>query len=131
MIRQIERQYWKFHTAKALVERELRVTREIACRTKRSYLECLKQIALQRYEDASVAIKNYNALKESIFVEAMGRIISGGLECRLTTDDNQIVSDEQLLGFASGTMRKRYSETKKEAEKFCEMYRLLYEEFLK
>ncbi|MEK6921421.1 MAG: hypothetical protein AABX82_06040 [Nanoarchaeota archaeon] len=129
MIKSIDRQYWRYHTPEALAQREIKVVHDRAFRTKKPYLECLREAVLLLYEDAQHAISEYKGVREHVFVEAVGTIVSQGLECTLATDDNDIVSENQLLGFVTSERREAYKHAKQTTERLCEVYNLLRERY--
>ncbi len=130
MVEQIDKQYWKHHTAQALVQRELRVIDDITYRTGRPYIDCLKERALQLYQEAKVAVAEYNVVKDQVLIEALGTLVSGGLELTLTADEHQEISDDKLIPFVTPTTRRRYIKKRGEASKLCEFYNLLHREYI-
>ncbi|MEK6921168.1 MAG: hypothetical protein AABX82_04745 [Nanoarchaeota archaeon] len=129
MTRQIDFQYWKHHSPEQLVKREEAVIREGAFGSDKPYKVHFYEAVLQRYENVQQAIQECKRLREKTLVEALGTLTSGGLELALRTDENDTVSENQLLSFVNPATRKRYQHAKKTAERLCEVYNLLRERY--
>ena len=115
MTRQIPKQYWKFYPPEHLAQRDEQIVRENASSTP-SYFETLRRIALQRCNEFTSVNEELEIVRSQILIEALSTVKNGGLELILTPDANGIVSDEQLLNYASLPTQRKYQETRREAE---------------
>lgn len=119
MSKPIPRQYWKHYTAERLANRDID-----ACSGK-DYLQSLHDIAKKRNQEFLDAKAVMDSIANQVFIEASATTIAGGLELKLTFDDNGELPYETLLPYASLGTQRKFVESREYAQKLFDITQYL------
>lgn len=129
MVKPIPEQYRKFYTPEQLAQRDKDIAFEKWGREHKTVDEQKSRV----YDALLAKIKKYEKLcdtfdriKEVILVEAFGTLAAGGLEIILQPNENDVVSADQILPYASLSSQQRYTEVYKQGQKVVADYTTLY-----
>ena len=129
MTRQIPRQYWKYYNAENLADFYISNAWTQARKTDAFYGDTLHTIIMEQYQEAEGAITKLDDIRNQVLIESLGTMVSGGLETKIATDENDIISDEQLLAFAHPTTQQQYKEQKLITERLIQIYSILRDHY--
>lgn len=132
MTRPIPKQYWKFYTPERLAGYDVAIARETAWGTEDSlhtYALRLWEIAMLRYEEFNQANREFQTVTEQVLAEAFGAAAAGGLELKLTFDENGELPYDTLLPHASLPTQERYRKTRQNAAQLLALSQILAKEY--
>lgn len=121
MSRSIPRQYWQFYTAERLARRDI----DYICTDGTSYLHALRDLAMRRNQEFLDAKAAMDSIANQVFIEASATTIAGGLELKLTFDDNGELPYETLLPYASLGTQRKFVEAREYAQKLFDITQYL------
>lgn len=132
MTRPIPKQYWRFYTPERLAGYDMAIAGETACGTKDqfyTYALRLWEIAMWRGEEFNQANREFQEVTEQVLAEAFGAATAGGLELKLTFDENGELPYETLLPYASLPTQQRYRETRQIVAQLLALSQILAKEY--
>lgn len=130
MTRPIPEQYRQFYTPEQLARRdndiafEKMLEQQAAARRER---DLVYNAVLAHSEECEDYCQQLEAIKDQILVESFSTLAAGGLEITLHPDENDVVSVEQLLPFASLTTQVKYRDTLKAGLQKATEHKMLYD----